>query len=236
MRFGPSILAIALAAAAVPALAQNVPDQPAAPQAPAGQAPAQDQPQDPKARFQAYVTSNGYKSMISQLSVMGDTISAPDCKEHKPQERASMTMYAMPLFEAGLHPVSGLWLDRIKMDRCGTTTFQNVLIQAQKDGQPPRAALMLPGTTMTNPPMQGVVMRDIIEALGKKNCADITKIVPVDTKHGKESKPLKINEKGMIVEGAWKETWSFKACGKAVTLTVDFTADGKGNLEHKLKF
>lgn len=230
MRFGPSLLVLALAATSLPALAQNVPDQPAAPQA-----AAPDQPQDPKQRFQAYVTSAGYKSMISQLSVMGDTISAPECKEHKPQERASLTIYAAPYFEAGVHPVAGLWLDRVKMDRCGTPTFQNVLIQAQKDGQPPRAALMLPGTTMTNPPMQGVVMKDIVEALGKKNCGDITKIVPVDTQHGKESKPIKLNEQGMIVEGAWKETWSFRACGKPATATVEFKADGKGGLSHKVK-
>lgn len=224
MRFGPFAIALVLAAAAQPALAQNVPDQ-----------PAQAQPQDPAQRFQSYVTSDGYKAMIGQLAVMGDTISAPECKDHKPQERASLTIYAPPLFEAGPHPVSGLWLDRIKMNRCGTNTFQNVLIQAQKDGQPPRAALMLPGTTMANPPMQGVVMKDVIEQLGKKNCTDTTKIVPIDTKRDKETKPMKLDEKGMIVEGAWKETWTFKACGKTVNATVDMSADGKGSLSHKVK-
>lgn len=229
MRFGLSTLAFALAAVSAPALAQTTSEQPAP------QVPAAEQSQDPQQRFQAYVTSPGYKSMISQLAVMGDTISAPECKEHKPKERASLTIYGAPYFETGIHPVAGLWLDRIKMDRCGTATFQNVLIQAQKDGQPPRAALMLPGTTMTNPPMQGVVMRDIIAALDKKGCNDITKIIPVDTKHGKETKAIKLNEKGMIAEGVWKETWSFKACGKSVTATVDFTADGKGGLEHKIK-
>lgn len=225
MRFGPFVLAFALAVAAQPVLAQTAPDQ----------QPAAGQPQDPAQRFQAYVTSDGYKNMLSQLAVMGDTISAPECKEHKPQERASLTIYAPPMFEAGLHPVAGLWLDRIKMNRCGATTFQNVLIQAQKDGQPPRAALMLPGTTMANPPMQNVIMKDVVEQLGKKNCADVTKIVPVDTKRDKESKPIKLNDKGMIVEGAWKEIWTFKACGKTVNATVDISADGKGGLAHKVK-
>lgn len=228
MRFGPFALAFALAVAAQPVLAQTAPEQPT-------QDPAAGQAQDPAQRFQSYVTSDGYKNMLSQLAVMGDTISAPDCKEHKPQERASLTIYAPPMFEAGLHPVAGLWLDRIKMNRCGTQTFQNVLIQAQKDGQPPRAALMLPGTTMANPPMQNVIMKDVVEQLGKKNCADITKIVPVDTKRDKESKPIKLNDKGMIVEGAWKETWTFKACGKTVNAAIDISADGKGGLAHKVK-
>ena len=228
MRFGPIALALVLAAAAQPALAQNVPDQ-------SSQAPAAGQPQDPAQRFQAYVTSDGYKGMLAQLAVMGDTISAPECKDHKPQERASLTIYGPPLFEAGAHPVSGLWLDRIKMSRCGTATFQNILIQAQKDGQPPRAALMLPGTTMANPPMQNVLMKDVVEQLAKKNCTDPTKIIPVDTKRDKELKPIKLDDKGMIVEGSWKETWTFKACGKTVNAAIDINADGKGGLAHKVK-
>lgn len=227
MRFGPFAFALVLgSAAAAPALAQSAPEQPA---------PAQAQPQDPAQRFQAYVTNDGYKAMIGQLAVMGDTISAPDCKEHKPQERASLTIYAPPLFENGLHPVGGLWVDRIKMNRCGTNTFQNILIQAQKGGQPPRAALMMPGATMTNPPMQGLVTKDILEALAKKQCTDQSKIIPVDTKRDKETKPMKLDDKGMIVEGIWKETWTFRACGKTVNATVDLSADGKGGLSHKVK-
>lgn len=224
MRFGPFALALALGSAALPALAQSVPEQ-----------PAQGQPQDPAQRFQGYVTNDGYKSMIGQLAVMGDTISAPECKEHKPQERASMTIYAPPLFEAGQHPVSGLWVDRIKMNRCGTATFQNILIQAQRDGQPPRAALMMPGTTMANPPMQNLIMKDILDGLTKKQCTDQSKIVPVDTKRDKETKAMKLDDKGMIVQGAWKEIWTFKACGKTVTATVDINSDGKGGLAHKVK-
>ena len=96
-------------------------------------------------------------------------------------------------------------------------------------------AAMLPGTTMTNPPMQGVVMNDIVEALKKKNCKDLTEIVPVDTKHDKESTPIKLDEKGMITAGAWKETWTLRACGKTVNATIDISADGKGGLSHKVK-
>lgn len=227
MRFGLFAVAAALAAAA-PALAQNVPDQPA-------QAPAQAQPQDPAQRFQAYVTSQGYKNMIAQLAVMGDTISAPECKEHKPQERASLTIYGTPHFQDGVHPVSGLWVDRIKMNRCGATTFQNILIQANKEGQPPRSALMMPGTTMANPPLQNLIMKDVLEGLTKKKCTDQAQIIPVDTKRDKETKAIKLDDKGMIVEGAWKETWTLKACGKQVNASIDITANGKGGLDHKVK-
>lgn len=225
MRFGPLAVALALATA-TPALAQTVSEQPA---------PAQDQSQDPAQRFQSYVTSDGYKNMIAQLAVMGDTISAPDCKEHKPQERASLTIYGPPRFESGVHPVTGLWVDRIKMNRCGTATFQNILIQANKEGQPPRAALMMPGTTMANPPLQNLVMKDILDGLAKKKCTDQSQIVPVDTKHDKETKAIKLDDKGMIVEGAWKETWTLKACGKQTSVSVDINSDGKGGLVHKVK-
>lgn len=229
MRFGSLAVALLLAVA-TPALAEDAPAQPAE-----GAAAAPAQPQDPAQRFQAYVTSDGYKAMISQLSVMGDTISAPDCKEHKPQERASLTIFAPPHFESGLHPVTGMWLDRIKMNRCGATTFQNVLIQANKEGQPPRAALMMPGTSMANPPLQNLIMKDILENLAKKKCTDQSQIVPVDTKREKETKAVKLNDKGMIVEGAWNETWTLKACGKQVNAAIDIAADGKGGLNHKVK-
>lgn len=226
MRFGRLAFALVLAATQ-PVLAQTASEQPA----PAAPAPAQDQGQ----RFQAYVTSEGYKKSVAQLAIMGEAVSAPECKEHKPQERTSLTIYGPPLFEAAVHPVAGLWVDRIKMDRCGTPSFQNILLQAQKDGNPPRAALMMPGTTMANPPMQDLIMKDVLAGLEKKKCTDQSKMVPVSTKMEKEIKPLKLDGKGMITEGAWKETWTFKACGKIVTATVDLTADGKGGLSHKLK-
>ncbi|MBC7907795.1 MAG: hypothetical protein H7Y60_13770 [Rhodospirillaceae bacterium] len=226
MRFGRLAFALVLAATQ-PVLAQTVPDQPAQPT----QAPVQDQMQ----RFQAYVTNDGYKKMLAQLAIMGETVSSPECKTHKPQERASLTVYNPPMFEAALHPVAGLWVDRIKMDRCGTTSFQNIILQAQKDGTPPRAALLMPGTTMANPPMQDLIMKDFLAALGKKKCTDQSQIIPVFTKMEKETKPLKLDGKGMISEGAWKETWTFKACGKTVNAAIDLAADGKGGLTHKLK-
>lgn len=232
-------LAVLLALfAAAPAFAQSPAPAPQAqpgqaPQAQPGQAPAT--PQDHAKRFQVYATSEGYRKSIGQLAIMGDTISAPECKEHKPLERAGLTVFAPPMFAEGVHPVGGLWMDRIKMDRCGTSTFQNILVQAQADGKPPRVALKMPGQTAANPPMQDLVMKDVVAALAKAKCSDTTKIIPVDTKLDKETKPRKINERGMLVEGAWKETWTFNACGKKTGATVDFAADGKGNLTHKLK-
>lgn len=224
MRFGRLAFALVLASTQ-PVLAQTVPGQPA-------QAPVQ----DPAQRFQAYVTSEAYKSTLGQLAIMGETTSAPECKEHKPQERASLTIYGAPLFQTGMHPVAGLWVDRIKMDRCGAVSFQNIILQAQKDGTPPRAALLMPGTTMTNPPMQNLIMKDVLAGLEKKKkCADQSQIVPVSTKMEKESKPMKLDGKGMIAEGVWKESWTFKACGKTVTATIDLAADGKGGLTHKVK-
>ena len=218
--------ALALLAAA-PALAQS----PAPAPAPAPAATAD----NPAAKFQAYATSDAYRKTIGQLAVMGDTVSAPECKTHQPKERAALTVFMPPMFGEGMHPTSGLWLDRIKMDRCGTITFQNILVQAQPNGQPPMLSLKMPGQTGANPPMQDLVMKDVVTALTKGKCTDIAKIIPVDSKVDKETKPRKVDQKGMLVEGAWKETWIFNACGKKVNATVDFVTDGKGGLSHKVK-
>lgn len=225
MRRGSIALALVLAAAS-PALAQNVPEQPAPSAAPA---------QDPVHRFQAYVTSDGYKNFIGQIAARGDSITAPDCAEHKPTQRAGLMVFKAPSFQEGMHPVDGLWADRIKVDRCGKPALQNILIQASPDGKPPRAALMVPGTSLTSPPMQDEIIKEILAGLAKKKCTDQTQIVPFDSKKDKDIKPIKLDEKGRVTEGAWKETWTVRACGKMVTATVDIGADGKGGLTSKVK-
>ena len=222
MRFGFPALVATLAVAA-PVLAQNAP-QPAAP----------GQPENPAQRFERYATSEGYKKSIGQIAVMGSTISKPECKDHKAVKRAAITIYVGPTFADGVHPVSGLWMDRILMDSCGKPGHQNILVQAQP-GASPKAALKMPGLTNANPPMQDLVIHDVMEGLKAKKCTDQAQVFPLDSTQGKESKSRKIDAKGMLVEGAWKETWSFRACGKTVTATVDFAADGKGGLTHKVK-
>jgi len=223
MRSGFLALA-ALLAVTAPAFAQTA-EQPAAP-APAAVNPAQ--------RFEAYATSDGYKKSIGQIAVMGSTIHHPECKDHKAVKRAALTIYAGPIFAEGLHPVNGLWLDRIQMDVCGKTTYENILIQGQP-GTTPKAALKMPGQTSANPPMQDVVLKDIVAALATKKCTDMAQIIPVDSAAGKETKARKVDQNGVLVEGAWKETWTLRACGKTVNANVDFTTDGKGGLNHKVK-
>ncbi len=199
-------------------------------------APAQ-APAIPEAaqRFQAYVTSEVYKKSVSQLAVIGDTISAPDCKEHKPVERTAITVFGPPMFTEAEHPLAGLWMDRIKMNRCGTAVLQNILVRAQNNGQAPQMALKMPGMTAANPPMQDTVMKDVLASLAKGKCTDQTKIIPVDSRQDKETKKRKVDEKGMLTEGAWKEIWTFTACGKKAEIGVEFSADGKGGLSHKVK-
>jgi hypothetical protein len=199
-------------------------------------APGAVDPASQAQRFQAYATHEGYKQMVGQLALMGDTISFPDCKTRKPVARNELIIFAPPVFAEGLHPVSGLWKDQIKMDHCGSPGYQNVLIRAQNNGQPPQVALMMPGLSATNSAMQNLIMTDFLKELGDKHkCTDQTKILPVDTKLEKETKPRKLDQNGMLVEGAWKETWMFRACGKDVKASVDLQADGKGGLGHKVK-
>ena len=230
MRFGLFVAALSLCAA-TSAWAQST-DQSAAPAAPAAGAQSSDQAQ----RFQGYVTNDGYKQMIGQLAVMGDSISFPDCKNRKPVSRTDMIIFVPPVFGDALHPTSGLWKDQIKMDHCGGTGYQNVLINAQDNGQPPRVALMMPGLTSANPWLQDLIMQDFLAALSTKSkCSDQTKILPLDTKMDKETKPRQLNAQGMMVAGEWKEIWTFRACDKEIKATIELQADGKGGMSHKVK-
>lgn len=223
MRSGIFALAAALAVTA-PAFAQTA-QQPA----------ATAQTQNAAERFKAYATSEGYKKNIGQLAVMGASVSHPECKDQKALNRSELIFYSYPQFGEGLHPVTGLWQDRIRMDSCGQSGHQNILLKAQPDGKPPEVALLMPGTSAATPPVQNLILKDIITALAAKNCSDTTLIIPSDTAMGKESKPRKVNAKGVLIEGAWKEVWTFRACGKTVKANVDLNADGKGGLVHKVK-
>ena len=220
----------ALMAVAAPALAQTT-EQPATGLAPGAAA----SPQNPAEHFKAYATSEGYKKTIGQMAVMGSTVSHPDCKDQKALNRAEMIFYVYPQFAEGMHPVSGVWQDRIRMETCGQTTYQNILLEAQTGGLPPKIALLMPGLTVATPPAQNLILKDVIDGLTAKKCADTTKIIPVDTAMDKETKPRKVNDKGVLVQGAWKETWTFRACGKNVKANVELSADGKGGLTHKVK-
>lgn len=221
-------LALALLATAAPAFAQSPAPAPAQNQAPAaGQNQAE--------RFQAYLQMNGYKNLLGKLANIGDTLSAPECKDHKLVSHTIVAIFAPPNFVEGLHPVAGQWLDRVVMNRCGTEVFQNVAFKAQPNGQPPLTALLMPGATATIPPKQDQVTADILAAMAKNKCSDQTQIVPVNTKRDKETKALKVDGKGKVLEGAWKEIWTFRACGKTVNATVELSADGKGGLAHKVK-
>jgi hypothetical protein len=226
MRCGFLAVALVLAAAA-PALAQNAPELP-------GTLPAPTASSDPE-RFKAYIGSQGYQGFLGQIAMNGESISAPECKQPKLISHSVVAMFALPSFGEGVHPHAGAWLDRVTMDRCGTQVFQNIAMRASPENKPPAAALMLPGETGTTPNKQGEVIADLITAFAKAKCNDPSKIIPVNTKVEKAAKPLKLDEQGRLIEGNWKETWSFNACGKPAKATIEFTADGKGGLAHKVK-
>lgn len=226
MRCGFLAVALILAAAS-PALAQSSPDLP-------GTSPAPAATGNPE-RFKAYIASPGYQGFLGQVALGGEGISAPECKTPKLVSHAVVAMFTLPNFADGIHPDAGVWLDRVTMDRCGTKVFQNIIMRAVPGDKPPAAALMLPGETGTTPAKQQEVISDVIAAYAKAKCDDPTKIIPVNTKTEKPTKPVKLDDKGRLVEGVWKETWSFNACGKPSKLTVEFSADGKGGLAHKVK-
>ncbi|CAA7616671.1 hypothetical protein [Magnetospirillum sp. UT-4] len=215
------LLALGLILAATPAFAQQQEAQPAA-------------PTSQQARFQDYLQQAGYKNMLGQFAMMGDAISYPECKQREPAAHTIVAIFVPPNFTEALHPNAGRWVDRVMVKSCGAEHVHNVLLQAQPDNKPPAAQLRLPGVTATVPSMQDKIVAEIIALLAKQKCTDQAKIIPVDTKKDKELKALKMDQ-GKVVDGAWRETWLFRACGKKVSASVELTADGKGGFAHKVK-
>ncbi|AXS40365.1 hypothetical protein [Breoghania sp. L-A4] len=113
--------------------------------------------------------------------------------------------------------VAGAWVVRAAMDQCGRTVTRRLLIQTAEPGNLRQIAL-LPGAFAGNFQLELDAMRIVRPALMlKAHCKIPKKLVFMDVKSLTPAGP-----KG------WTETWTARACGKPVKVTVTYTADATG--------
>lgn len=218
------------------ALALTLLAAPVAAQTPPPAQPAQAIPPEIE-KLRTFVHTQDYIKQLVGIAMAGEKdISGTTCPAPKPQDRVGFMVLRPPVFKEGSDvPVAGAWKDQVRIDRCGKPVVHNVLFMAREKGLP-SLGLLLPGATGAMPDLQGKVLAPAASAaMEKTKCKDSNKVIISDTRQDRVITPPKADDKGRLVAGAWQETWSFIACGKAVDLPVVFEADGKGGTAFKIE-
>ena len=181
-------------------------------------------------RLLEYASSPEYFSSIGDVVKGGEDDIAPDCKPHQLAGRVGLVVLAIPAFSAEGKLLSGRWKDRVKVDRCGKEIIHNVLVDV-RPGQNPMIGLLLPGDTGATPEMQErgeVVKKAIDAAMTGASCTDSSTLIISDTQPDKVLSAVAVDKSGHITSGRWSEIWSFRACGKATPVSVEFNVTPKG--------
>lgn len=144
----------------------------------------------------------------------------------KPLTMAVLTPIEYP--DDAAHPTAGIWLVRYEAERCGQTKIYNASFVAHPDGKAPTVAAYFPGSTYASPVLvKDAMMAAVPSALirsGQTGCKDI-KVMDMQP----TAIPRDVAEGSGILEGVWKETWTFLICGRQVAVPMTFTPDADGH-------
>lgn len=150
----------------------------------------------------------------------------PDgCDSATYTETAQTVVLSPPQVDGTGKLIGGAWLQRVIAAGCETPRQLNILTVAQHDGTLRRIAL-LPGTTITDPPLQ----RDAIQyamagAVGLTG--DCQTRVVIETRFVEFEGPPLSTVQGRAVR-PWREDWRVDGCGKRVIVPLHFIPDPTG--------
>ncbi len=174
--------------------------------------------QKPSPKFEQYLDDLAYTSLRdSALRRQDVAFPMPPCDDIKIVRRIALKIVDVPHFLIGAEiPNSGIWIEHLLVDRCGTRTARNFL--ASFDGSL-KIIPLTPGITLAPAGLQVDIQKAHRPAAAAKLACDEREILVTDTK---------------IVdwpsgEGPWRESWIFAGCDRSTHLMFDFAPDGTGN-------
>lgn len=119
------------------------------------------------------------------------------------------------------HPIEGFWVVRYELTRESGKYTYNVAFKAQK-GEKPTMIPMVMGTTQAGV----VLLYDVLLSAGPFAYAYLGNGVSEE-----EFQKTFVVADTKVIEGQgdkWKEEWLMKACGKEISMIIEFTPDGQG--------
>ncbi len=176
-------------------------------------------------------------------STLSDLLLALDASEkmggdQRCRNRTVSTTEVVVPVELAAQGVSGRWIERWTVDRCGVSVPYVVKFDRARDGDldvsmqrevSNAEAATVPGDTIADPVLQRdtlafLAQRDLWEAGPEARCrtrkiVGTQVLMPVDGAEVEDARP---------VAGRWVERWTLDRCGASVDYVIRFTTTRKG--------
>lgn len=180
---------------------------------------------------------------LGRPSTLSDLLLALDASEKmggdpRCRSRTVSTTEVLVPVELAAQGVSGRWIERWTVDRCGVSVPYVVKFDRAQDGDldvsmqrevSNAEAATVPGGTIADPVLQRdtlafLAQRDLWEAGPEARCrtrkiVGTQVLIPVDGAEVEDARP---------VAGRWVERWTLDRCGAAVDYVIRFNTTRKG--------
>ncbi|AJP56372.1 hypothetical protein UC34_03880 [Pandoraea vervacti] len=178
-----------------------------------------------------YVFSERAMLVMYQLGVEEDKRFnlQTDCKsKYQVRPLGAVVLKPVTIPDGGRNPKSGAWLTRYQLERCGDAKTYNAVFVADAEGGNPKPTPFYPGNTRGGPVLvQDAMMVAVSTAIAKSGQSGCRKVEAFDMRA--KQPPHDVVEGGATFRGVWKETWTFRVCGKMVDVDMIFTPDAVGS-------
>jgi hypothetical protein len=137
-----------------------------------------------------------------------------------------ISFYKQPVFDSTGNVVEGAWKQVVNEQGCGATRVLNVFVYAQGPSNISVVPL-LPGSTRADPILQKDAVQFVVQAAATvpgghdPNCQNE---YIADTEFVEQDNVTLEGAKG----AAWRESWTFVSCARAMQIPVHFIPDASG--------
>lgn len=176
--------------------------------------------------LKAFLDDRAYERLAVSAALEADEALFPGCAERKATTRRFMGELERVVFANNrAAPVSGRWLTRVGLERCGEQAFQTIQFEVDDEGELLLQPLLPGETRVLDPRTQLEIARAVYGSdFGVTTGCSERRIV--DTR---------VATQPLGAEGTWIERWVVDACGTQNAHSVTITPTAGGGIEYAAK-
>lgn len=182
----------------------------------------------------AYLFSQDAHRQMYNLAVAFDRAFQIECDSEYRIKAANLVVLSQIELPSGAdHPVAGVWTHRFVASRCGKDKTYNILAIAKPAGAPDYRPLF-PGTSQSSVVLQRDAVTSALMgaiAQNKPACTENVRVFDIEM----VAEPYELTEGSEKIQGVWEERWTFRACGKDFSTTLQYIPDGQGGTYFRTK-
>ncbi len=175
-------------------------------------------------RFLKYLASQTYSTFLGHKALTVDEAMPPKCKTRELTGRKLVAIIGKPAFHGKRKvPITGQWLERITIKRCGRTVEHNILMTASKV-RGLLAVAGFPGRTRTSLDLQ-LRVGNVISVKTKRRYPKCRRIEIVNTR---------VTQRPTSRTDPWIESWTVWRCGRRMSYRIRFLPGKDGKTKFRL--